>query len=138
MTDRRTFLALATIGLALVMGCSSSGNRCATCGMKIDPASPFTSWLVVGGREITFDTPQCALHGWRGPYEAAEEARFREYYSGEIRSATKLAFVSGSNVDGPMGPEIVAIDPAQAERFLKEHGGGAPMSPEALREGLSR
>lgn len=138
MTDRRTFLALATIGLVLVVGCSSGGNRCATCGMKIDSASRFTTWLVLAGKEIAFDTPQCALHGWRGPYEAAEEARFREYYSQEIRSAKELAFVAGSDVAGPMGPEIVAVEPAHAERFVKEHGGAPPIRAEVLREGLPR
>lgn len=140
MTDRRRFLALglALLGVATTLGCSSGGSRCATCGMKIDEGSRFTTWLLVDGKELTFDTPQCALHAWRGPYDSAHDARFREYYSQEIKSAKDLAFVSGSDIAGPMGPEIVAVSKEQAERFVREHGGGPPLSADALRQGLSR
>lgn len=134
MMRRRDFLALAVSSalLASAAGCHRA-ERCASCGMKIDPASHFTSWLVVSGKEIAFDTPRCAFDGWRGRFASAEGAKFREYYSQEIRDAKELLFVPGSDVVGPMGADLVPVEHARAARFAREHNGGAPVSADDVR-----
>jgi nitrous oxide reductase accessory protein NosL len=36
-----------------------------------------------------------------------------------------MRFVVGSDIVGPMGPDLVPVDAARAERFTKDHGGRA-------------
>jgi hypothetical protein len=84
---------------------------------------------------IAFDTPRCAFLAWRATYPNATDTRFREYYTGELRSAQSLRFVSGSNVLGPRGPDLVPVDSALAERFSREHGGDVPRTADSLLRG---
>jgi hypothetical protein len=134
MMHRRAFLAFALSSLVLAgaAGCHRA-ERCASCGMKIDPASHFTSWLVVSGKDVAFDTPRCAFDGWRGRFANAEAAKFREYYSQQIRDAKGLLFVPDSDVVGPMGPDLVPVERANAARFAREHNAGAPVSADDIR-----
>lgn len=94
--------------------------RCETCGMLTDLAP---SWTVVvdgeAGRE--FDTPKCALRSSVTP----ARLRFKEYYSGEAQAGAQLRFVIGSDVLGPMGEDLVPVDPETANQFVQEHGGEA-------------
>jgi nitrous oxide reductase accessory protein NosL len=47
-----------------------------------------------------------------------------EYYSTKFMDARKLFFIKGSDVDGPMGVELVPIDSAEkAREFMKDHHG---------------
>ncbi len=128
---RSGLLALATIVLA--MACGRAG-RCGTCGMKVDPASAWVSYLTVNGQEVAFDTPRCALAAWRGSGKISG-ARFREYYSQELISADRIRFVAGSDVIGPMGPELVPVGLDNAARFARDHNGAPPKTAEeALQE----
>lgn len=136
MISRRALLALtlslSSAALASAAGCHRA-ERCARCGMKIDPSSRFTSWLVVSGKEVAYDTPRCAFDAWRGRSTNAESAKFHGYYSQEIRDASDLLFVPGSDIDGPMGPELVPVERAEAPRFAREHHGETPMSADDVR-----
>jgi copper chaperone NosL len=124
-------LAIATIVLATA--CGRTG-RCGTCGMKVDPASAWVSYVTVNGREAPFDTPRCALAAWRGS-GTVSGARFREYYSQELISADRIRFVAGSDVIGPMGPELVPVGLDNAVRFARDHNGAPPKTAEeALQE----
>ena len=113
------------------------GARCATCGMKIDAASAWVSYVTVGGKELAFDTPRCALAAWRRSPNGAT-ARFREYYSQELKPAESLRFVRGSDVVGPMGPDLVPVATENAGRFARDHNGAPPVSVEQLLEGEAR
>ena len=127
-------LGAALAVAAVVAGCHKE-PRCATCGMRIDPASRFTAWLVEPAGQVAFDTPRCALTAWRGAHAAATAARVREYYSQEVRLASTLRFVAQSDVVGPMGPELVPVAPERAAQFAADHHGAPPVTLDELREG---
>src|SRR5260221_11447461 len=104
--------------------------------MKSDPASAWVSYVVVAGEELAFDTPSCALRAFRGAQGRAKQARFREYYSQGFKTQSEVLFVAGSDVVGPMGPELVPVATEQAARFARDHNGAPPKSiDELLREG---
>ena len=52
----------------------------------------------------------------RGERQAGRvgQARFREYYSQELKPAEELRFVRGSDVIGPMGPDLVPVSEGTA------------------------
>ena len=109
--------------------------RCATCGMKIDPASPWVSYVTIDGKEQAFDTPSCALAAWRKSAARVGGARFREYYSQELKPVDELRFVRGSDVTGPMGPDLVPVAAGTAGRFARDHNGAPPQKAEQVVQG---
>ena len=125
---------LLVVALLLTVACRSA-ERCATCGMKIDPASPWVSYLTIDGKEHSFDTPSCAFSGWRKAGARGKNARFREYYSQVMKPAEELRFVRGSDVVGPMGPDLVPVIEDAARRFARDHNGAPPQSADDLLRG---
>ena len=107
----------ALFALALV-ACRHDASRCAHCGMKIDPASPFAAEL----DEKKFDTPRCALTEWLASGKRGT-VRVQDYYDRAQRPADDVRFVAGSDVVGPMGAELVPVDAARVTKFEKDHGG---------------
>ena len=103
--------------------------------MKVDPASPWVSYVMIDGKQQSFDTPSCAFTGWRKAGASGKNARFREYYSQEIRPAEELRFVRGSDVVGPMGPDLVPVSEGAARRFARDHNGAPPQSADDLLHG---
>ena len=126
------FLAIAV--LLLASACRRD-RRCATCGMKIDPASPWVSYVTIAGKEQAFDTPSCAFDAWRKGAPRISGGRFREYYSQELKPAEELRFVRGSDVVGPMGPDIVPVAAETARRFARDHNGAPPRTAEEMLQG---
>lgn len=122
MMGRRPFL-FASVGLALA-ACKrgAEAERCAHCGMKIDPQSPFRAQLVDAGTTRSFDTPRCALSAWFAGGKRGT-VRVQDYYDRTWRDAKDLRFVVGSDVIGPMGPEIVPVDAPRVAKFKSDHDG---------------
>ena len=121
---RRDFVVLA---LAVLVACKGKGAtadaRCKHCGMKIDPTSAWRTELVAAdGSTIGFDTPRCALTSWRSGTSHGVSLRVQEYYERRWRNADELRFVLGGDVVGPMGPDLVPVDPARATKFIQDHG----------------
>ncbi|HEY1956332.1 MAG TPA: nitrous oxide reductase accessory protein NosL [Polyangiaceae bacterium] len=115
---RRLFYALA-----LLVACKgTAAARCDHCGMKIDPKSPFTAELAIGDKVEHFDTPRCALSNWLAEKKQGT-VRVQDYYDRKMRPASEVRFVIGSDVVGPMGPELVPVDEARVTKFEKDHGG---------------
>ena len=103
----------------LLFACKSTDARCAHCGMKIDPASPFVAEM----DEKKFDTPRCALTEWLSGGKRGT-VRVQDYYDRVSRPVgTDMRFVTGSDVVGPMGAELVPVDAARVAKFEKDHGG---------------
>jgi copper chaperone NosL len=127
--------ALIVIGACLLVFACHRPERCATCGMKIDPASPWVSYVTIHGKEQPFDTPSCAFTAWRKAGTRGQGARFREYYSQEMKPDKELLFVRGSDVVGPMGPDLVPVAADTARRFARDHNGAPPQSAEELVRG---
>lgn len=111
------------VTFALLAACKGeSAARCDHCGMKLDPKSPFATEMVDGSKTEHFDTSRCALtewlaHGKRGT------VRVQDYYDRKMRPASEVEFVVGSDVVGPMGPDLVPVDTARVAKFEKAHGG---------------
>ena len=126
--SRRAALRASVAGLSgLLVGCTtapraSEGERCGFCGMKIDPASAWNTELTVAGKTLHFDSPKCALSQWRLKNLAVEASRFQEFYTRAPTDAGKLVFARGGDVVGPMGADLVPLDPPSAPRFLHDHG----------------
>src|SRR5262249_19212698 len=110
------------LALAAVVGCRRV-ERGPTCGMKIDSASPWRPDLVThDGRRIVFASPRCALKAWKSGRVPARSIRAQEYYERAFRDGAELRFVIGGDVNGPMGPDFVPVDPTRVGKFLQDHG----------------
>lgn len=113
------------IGVAALAACKKSqpGARCETCAMKLVPKHAFFAELEpAGAARIPYDTPRCAFAGLLRHPGAAMWVR--EYYEQTPRLGTDVRFVEHSDVIGPMGPDLVPVDPAKVTQFVTTHGGG--------------
>jgi len=112
-------------------------ERCPVCGMFV---APYQNWLTVvtmnDGQQFHFDGPKdlfrfiMDLSSYQPGRTLADirQVQVTEYYSTRLMDATAVFFVTGSDVLGPMGAELVPIaGKANAEAFLKDHGGKAVM-----------
>ena len=124
--------ALLLLGALLLASGCRQGRRCATCGMKVDPASAWVSYVTIGEKEEAFDTPSCAISAWKKAGARGRDARFREYYSQELKPAKELRFVRGSNVIGPMGPDLVPVGAETASRFARDHNGAPAQTADEI------
>jgi ribosomal protein L24E len=132
---RRRFLVLALATLSVACSRSRSRSqevdpaRCAFCGMKIDPTSAWRADLVKDdGTLAHFDTPRCALLAWRTGKTPAKSLRVQEFYDRTWRDGADLRFAIGSDVAGPMGPDVVPIDPSRAAKFRADHSAAEVVS----------
>lgn len=122
MFRRELLAAVAAAALAAACKRKQSEQRCGHCGMKIDPESAWKADLVAADGAVTsFDTPWCALTAWRSGKTPATSLRVREYYEGRVRSAEELRFVVGGDVVGPMGPDLVPVEPSRVAKFIQDH-----------------
>jgi nitrous oxide reductase accessory protein NosL len=112
-------------------------DRCVVCGMFVAPYPQWTAALEVkDGRRFYFDGPKdlfvCLfdLPAYL-PGVTAEQITgvyVTEYYSATLRLATEVIFVTGSDVLGPMGQELVPVLGREAaETFRHDHAGKALM-----------
>jgi nitrous oxide reductase accessory protein NosL len=131
LLTRRASLSVAFVALA---SCSrAKAARCAYCGMPIDPESPWNAELVkVDGTKGRFDSPRCALLAWRTGKVDAKEIRVEEYYDRTWKSGSDVVFVASSDVMGPMGADLVPVDPERAKEFAREHTGTRPLALEEV------
>jgi hypothetical protein len=140
LVARRPLLAAA---LAAPLGASCQRKaRCAHCGMALDPTSRWYAELALADGTLRgFDAPRCAFAAWRGPAREARELFARGYYDGARLPSGALVFAAGSDVAGPMGPDLVPVEAERADTFAREHRAratlrAAEVSPAVL-EGLS-
>jgi hypothetical protein len=128
--SRRVFVGLVAAA-ALAVACKKPNEepRCMNCGMKIDRASAWRAELVTAdGAVVPFDSPRCALTAWRGDKVKAKTLRVQEYYDRAFRDAGELRFVVGGDVTGPMGPDLVPVDPSRVTKFIQDHGADRALS----------
>jgi hypothetical protein len=90
--------------------------------MRIDPASSWRADLIrEGGALVHFDTPRCALLAWKKGQVPAVGISLQEFYDRAWRNGEELRFALGSDVMGPMGTEVVPVDPSRVEKFVADH-----------------
>jgi len=108
-------------------------DRCPVCGMFVQP---YANWVSVAvsdsGARYYFDGPKDMFRfvADQQTYRPRDDAGkglqlwVTEYYSTRLMKAEEVFFVTGSDVLGPMGEELVPIAGKQAaETFLRDHGG---------------
>lgn len=123
---------LPVSGLALEPLQPESKDRCAVCGMMV---SPFPNWIAAvafkDGSHYFFDGPKdmfnfiLDLQQYRPGATAADiaEVQVTEYYTVQRYDAREVFFVTGSDVMGPMGKELVPVAGDQAlKTFMLDHG----------------
>ena len=121
---RRAFLFAIAVS-SVSAGCKPAVRRCSFCGMKIDPASSWLTELVMlDGTTTTFDTPRCAMTAWRTRGAPVKSVRVQEFYERAWRDGNEVDFVVGSDVQGPMGADLVPVAPAKSAKFIVDHAGG--------------
>lgn len=123
----RKKLTLLTITLAGVLAACGSDEsdgaeataRCATCGMVVAPDS---GWRA-GGDDLAFDAPKC-LFRYRHREGDVPNAWVIEYYAQERRPAREMLYVIGTDLEGPMGRDLVPVEGREAaERLMADHHG---------------
>ena len=92
-------------------------------------------WIAGGlknGRPVVFDSPRCMLTTLRDRRVVLSEPWVTEHYSQRRRPAGSVRYVQGSDVIGPMGPDLVPVDTARAPKFLKDHEGDRALKLEEI------
>jgi copper chaperone NosL len=110
----------------------SSQDRCPVCGMKVIRYPKFSSAVrLTNQATYYFCSNGCMLKAWLHPEIFLSSTRqalsliiVRDYFTGRQLDGENVSWVAGSDVIGPMGPAIVALQDSQAvDAFLKRHGG---------------
>lgn len=107
-------------------------QRCPVCGMFV---AKYPQWLatltVQNGRQLYFDGVKDMMAYFLAPEdfgaaagETVSKVEVKDYYSQKWIDGKKAWFVSGSDVLGPMGHELVPFaSEAAAQNFLQDHHG---------------
>jgi copper chaperone NosL len=133
MQPRHVIFALFVSLLVATASCTRRDDRCAFCGMRIDGSSPWRADLVLtDGALKHFDTPRCALFTWRSGRIDAKSLRVIDYYEHQWANGEDVFFVVGSDVIGPMGPDLVPVDRNHAQKFAQDHGAPRPLALDAI------
>jgi len=126
-------LSLASTAAAVEPQSPGKDARCPTCGMFVAGYPNWVSSIVFkDGSRVFFDGPKDMfryffdLGNYRPKGSADDIAAIfvTEYYSLRSMRADEVYFVSGSDVLGPMGKEMVPVAGLdQARGFMRDHGG---------------
>jgi len=127
------FLVLATSGGAFAQEPAppTSSDRCAVCGMYVEK---FPNWvgtiILAGGSQVFFDGPKdlfkylLNLERYGKNPQDISKIFVTDYYRVQPIDARTAFFVVGSDVMGPMGPELVPFsNEKEAETFVRDHSG---------------
>jgi nitrous oxide reductase accessory protein NosL len=107
-------------------------DTCPVCAMRPAKRPKFAAAIeLTDKRTYYFCGNGCMIRAWMHPRQfmgAAPERRLRpvvqEFFTGRPMDARKVVWVAGSNLMGPMGPAIVALENREmAKAFRKRHGG---------------
>lgn len=110
----------------------SPGDRCPVCAMEVAEHTQFASAIELrDGRTYYFCGTGCMIRSWLHPEVFLGSARdelgravVKEYFAGEHVDASKVIFVAGSDIVGPMGKALVPLkNEADLETFMKRHKG---------------
>ena len=110
-------------------------DQCPVCGMFV---APYPNWIAQiefsdGSREF-FDGAKDMFHYYLNPQnntsahskENVVAVYVTEYYSTKMFHVDKVFFVTGSDILGPMGNELIPVHSKEAaETFKQEHKGKA-------------
>ncbi len=103
-------------------------ERCARCGMIIAEHPKWEGRMHKKGEErVLFCAPRCLLMTNPADKDSSgTKLKLRDYYSTDLIDARAAWFVAGSDVMGPMGPDLIPFaDKKSAKEFMAEHHGKA-------------
>ncbi len=135
--------AILTLFLLTPLGAQSlrqpgERDRCPVCGMFV---APYPEWLATlvrtDGTQLFFDGCKDLFRYYFNlqPDDLAQvQAIFvTDYYRTQLLPASEVYYVTGSDVYGPMGKELIPIAGKQnAETFMLDHNGKQILSFEQL------
>ncbi len=120
------FLSMFLLLSAGLLFAEDSG-RCIRCGMIVEKHPRWEGRMESADKVESFCAPKCLLFTYAGS-DTGEGVKLllKDYYSTKFIDATAAWYVSGSDVMGPMGPDMVPFAKKEdAEAFMKEHKGKA-------------
>ncbi len=124
---RRSVLALLVVTALGSVACKkkpAEGVRCANCGMVVKGDSAFrVTATLADGTKATFDSPRCAFEARNAKKVAIASMEMQEFYDRTLLAPSALRFVSGSDVLGPMGQDVIPVSAAHEAKFMKDHKG---------------
>lgn len=108
-------------------------DKCQVCGMLVAGYPNWISQIIfTDGTYAFFDGPKDMFRYYfnlakynPSKKQADIDAMYvTEYYSAKLADARKLFFIQGSDVNGPMGAELVPVESiGKAKEFMKDHHG---------------
>lgn len=102
-------------------------GRCALCGMRVDGSGLVSGATAADGSALVFDSAKC-LFRYRIEHGDIRDAWVTDYYARTHRPIADAWFVTGSDVSGAMGADLIALgSEADAQRFSREHHGTATL-----------
>jgi len=123
----------------------SSQDRCPVCGMKVIRYPKFSSAIrLTNQTTYYFCSNGCMLKAWLHPEIFLKSTRqalsliiVRDYFTGRQLDGENVFWIAGSDVIGPMGPAMVALQESHSvDAFLKRHGGQRVFRMHELTEDL--
>jgi nitrous oxide reductase accessory protein NosL len=133
------FLIVLTLFAAPAFGAErqfvqpSSKDKCAVCGMFVAKYANWTAEIAYrDGATVFFDGPKDLFKYLTGMKTYAPSRRrediaalyVTDYYAVSPFDGFKAFYVTGSDVNGPMGSEFIAFQhEADAREFMKDHQG---------------
>ena len=138
---RRTALAIAILGLVFLFPPDASPqatkptpkDKCPVCGMFVAGYPAFLAEIAFNdGFRAYFDGPKDMFRYYFEPEKYHPGRRTAEiaavyvtdYYSLDVIDGRQAFYISGSDVMGPMGNELVPVGrEPQAKTFLEDHKG---------------
>lgn len=143
MNKKNVIIFLSSMFLLLVFSWSafaenkpvapSEKDKCAVCGMFVSKFPNWVSQIVFrDGSRVFFDGPKDMMKYYRdmkkyGPTKTLDNVTalyVTDYYSLSPIKATSAWFVTGSDVPGPMGKELVPFaKESGAKEFFRDHKG---------------
>ncbi len=101
---------------------------CGNCGMPSQEYPQFHSHIKTeADKEVWFCSTRCMFIATLKPqsiFKNPSEIKVMDYYDNKMIDAKSAFYVTGSDVPGPMGPDLIPHkDKEAAEAFMKEHKG---------------
>jgi len=117
--------------LVLFNACSSekkvapTEHRCANCNMIVEKYPNWIEKAVVSAKDtLYFDGPRCMFKILLESSNKVASVLVKDYYSLKYIDGRTAFYVTGSDILGPMGNELIPFNSEQAARdFLNEHKG---------------
>ncbi|MBF0466320.1 MAG: nitrous oxide reductase accessory protein NosL [Nitrospirae bacterium] len=109
-----------------------ANDKCAVCGMLVKAFPKWAAQIVFkDGTYVYFDGPKdmfkfyfdVAKYNKHKTQADISDIYVTEYYSAKTVKADSVVFVIGSNVEGPMGTEVVPVPESKVKGFMLDHKG---------------